>query len=282
MKILDIEQGTSEWLDLRAEKITATDAAIIMGLSPFCSPYRRFCQKLGLEAPQPITPAMERGMRLEEAARQKFKEYTNLDMQPAVIESANNPWMMASLDGLDASKRFQLEIKCPNAETHEMAKMGKVPKYYEAQIQHQLAVTGLEWSYYFTFDGTEGAIVEVERDRAFIEEMIEAERDFYRRLREFDPPSQTHLVIKTKEMETAVANYALACDMKKKAETMEKEAREMLLSISSGQSIQGFGLKLTHYFEKGRVDYAQIPELNGIDLDRYRKEPIRKSRLSFV
>ena len=414
MKLLDLEQGSQTWLEARQQKITATDASIITGVNPWCNPYILWKRKLGLEPPQPITPAMERGMRMEDEARRAFEEYTNIKVKPVVVESADkswmmasldgldasrkhqveikcpNPathamakakqvpkyyeaqiqhqlavtglewsyyfsydgsegaiveverdqafidemiekeedffrrlrefdpppqshlvvktvemqrafeeytnikvkpvvvesadksWMMASLDGLDASRKHQVEIKCPNPATHAMAKAKQVPKYYEAQIQHQLAVTGLEWSYYFSYDGSEGAIVEVERDQAFIDEMIEKEEDFFRRLREFDPPPQSHLVVKTVEMQRAVDEYCVAQDMKKKATDYEKKAREKLLSISQGNSIQGFGLKLTHYVERGRVDYMAIPELQGVNLDMYRKSPVEKTRLSFV
>lgn len=282
MKLLDLEQGSQTWLEARQQKITATDASIITGVNPWCNPYILWKRKLGLEPPQPITPAMERGMRMEDEARRAFEEYTNIKVKPVVVESADKSWMMASLDGLDASRKHQVEIKCPNPATHAMAKAKQVPKYYEAQIQHQLAVTGLEWSYYFSYDGSEGAIVEVERDQAFIDEMIEKEEDFFRRLREFDPPPQSHLVVKTVEMQRAVDEYCVAQDMKKKATDYEKKAREKLLSISQGNSIQGFGLKLTHYVERGRVDYMAIPELQGVNLDMYRKSPVEKTRLSFV
>lgn len=282
MKFIEVEQGSQPWLDLRQEKITATDASVITGANPWCNPYTLWKRKLGLEPPQHVTPAMERGMRLEEPARKKFEEYTNIKTKPAVIESASTPWMIASLDGIDSSRKYQVEIKCPNKQTHAMAKAKKIPKYYQAQIQHQLAVTGLDWSYYFSFDGIDGAIVEVERDQAFIEEMIEKEQDFFRRLREFDPPPQSHLVNKTKEMRVAVDEYRLAYDMKKKASKMEKEAKERLSLISPGNSIQGFGLKLTHYVERGRVDYSAISELEGVDMDIYRKAPTQKTRVSFV
>ncbi|MEN8236152.1 MAG: lambda-exonuclease family protein [Pseudomonadota bacterium] len=282
MKLINLEQGSTQWLNMRQEKITATDAAVIMGISPFCSPYKLWKRKLGLESPQYVTEAMKRGMRLEDEARKSFEQYTDIQMEPAVIESDDNPWMMASLDGIDTTKKHQLEIKCPNPKTHEMAKNKQLPKYYFAQIQHQLAVTGNDWSYYFSYDGKEGALVEVERDDAFITEMLEKESEFYRMLKEFDPPAQSHLVIETDEMKKAASDYMEANTLKKKATELEKKARQKLLEISDGRSIQGFGVRLSHYFEKGRVDYNAIPELQGLNLDSYRKAVTGKSRLTFV
>lgn len=82
-------------------------------------------------------------------------------------------WMMASLDGIDIDGQAILEIKCPGPSDHELAKAGKIPEKYIPQLQHQLAVTGLKLAYYFSFDGTDGVIVEIERDEIFIAKIIE-------------------------------------------------------------------------------------------------------------
>ena len=34
------------------------------------------------------------------------------------------------------------------------------------------------------------------------------------------------------------------------------------------------------YFDKGRVNYSKIPELEGVDLEAYRGMPIEKWRIS--
>jgi hypothetical protein len=61
---------------------------------------------------------------------------------------------------------------------------------------------------------------------------------------------------------------------------MKKEAREEIVNISGGDSIQGHGVKLTRYWTKGSVDYKKIPELQNIDLDKYRKQGKEQIRLS--
>ncbi len=282
MRLIQLEQGSDAWLNMRNEKITATDASVITGKNPFTSPYTLWKRKLGLEPPVQLNAAMKRGMALEDEAREKFEEYTNIKMTPAVVESDQTSWMMASLDGLSDNGEFQLEIKCPNNKTHEMAKAGELPAYYHAQIQHQLAVTGNDWSYYFTYDGSDGALVEVERDDAFICEMMEMEEDFYRRMREFDAPDQSHLVLENETMKALVSEYMEANAMKKQADKLEKELRKKLIDASEGNSIQSFGLKLTHYYQKGRVRYDAIPELQGIDLDQYRGPVEMRARVSFT
>jgi predicted phage-related endonuclease len=47
------------------------------------------------------------------------------------------------------------------------------------QVQHQISVCDVDQCYYFSFDGSSGVVVVVERDENFIKRMIEMEHEFY-------------------------------------------------------------------------------------------------------
>jgi len=176
-------QGTDEWLALRRWKITATDAAVILGENRFKTASELFDEKLFGKRSK-VTAAMQRGSDFEEDARKLFIIKTGIFVEPCVRISNKNPWMMASLDGIDVTNSHIVEIKCPGEKTHNTAKNGKVPEYYYGQLQHQMAVCSANAVYYFSFDGFDGVVIKVERNDQYIDKMIEEEKKFYDRLME--------------------------------------------------------------------------------------------------
>src|SRR5690606_6618123 len=161
-----MKQNTPEWLEMRKKFVGASDAPIIMGVSPWMTPYKLGTQKLSLDPEVKKTTRMQRGLALEDAARQWSYKQTGILVLPEVVFSDEHDFMMASLDGLDSTKECALEIKCPDPEgdDHALALMGMVPEKYYPQLQHQMIVLKLEKMFYLSFDGKEGALIEVQRD----------------------------------------------------------------------------------------------------------------------
>lgn len=188
MRLINVQQGTSEWLKWRRTKITASDAMSIMGTSPWKSILQLYEQKI-FQFEQEDNRFKARGRDLEPLALQSFEEETGLIMFPVVIESTTINWMGASLDGLTIDQKAFVEIKCPGNKDHHFADVNKmVPAKYIPQLQHQIACSGLDFAYYYSFDGERGVIIEVKRDKEFIEKMIEKEKEFWHCLQTFTPP----------------------------------------------------------------------------------------------
>src|SRR5689334_6309347 len=137
-------QNTSEWLEMRRNKIGASDAPVIMGVSPWKTPFQLWEEKLGIGKEKETTASMRRGIDMEEEARQKFEELTGHIVFPKVMFHPDYEYLMASLDGIDMDHKVAVEIKCPGREDHECAMDGVVPEKYKPQLQHQLEVTGLD------------------------------------------------------------------------------------------------------------------------------------------
>ena len=175
----ELIQNTPEWYKFRRLKIGASDAPIIMEVSPWKTPYQLWLEKTTGALP-PIAPQQRRGLDLEERARSAFEKKTGRVMFPKVVFHPSFDWMMASLDGIDVDGSSIVEIKCPGQVDHAEAKTGRIPKKYFPQLQHQLAVTGLEMVSYFSFDGNEGVIVEIGKDEHFIAKMIDLEKEFWK------------------------------------------------------------------------------------------------------
>ena len=276
-----MKQNTQEWLDFRRNKIGASDAAAIMGLSPWKTRYQVWEEKVyGKEQPQ--TGAMRRGTYYEEEAREAFQKLTGVSVKPRVIVSSERDWQMASLDGLSFDGTVFTEIKVPNKEAHQMAKNGIIADYYNIQMQHQYATSPkLEKGLYFSYlpDQKEGIVVEIKKDDLLIEEMLEQEEKFYEMMLSKTPPplSERDYALKDDANWNDAAHEWLELSRYIDSLTEKKEQlRDQLILLANGHSSKGSGIRVTRSMNKGLVNYRNIPELFGVDLDAYRGSPIEK------
>jgi putative phage-type endonuclease len=277
--IEDLEQGSLEWLKLRKTKITATDAAVIMGASHWKTSLQLYHEKLSEDNNTFRNEAMQRGIDLEPIARDLFEIKTGHKMIPKVVV---NDWTMASLDGINAWDEI-LEIKCPGPKDHSIAVSGKIPDHYYPQLQHQMYVCNSEKAFYFSFDGADGVIVEVKRDDEYIEKMIAEEFKFYMCLQQKTPPepSENDYIERNDSLwEQCASKWKTLTETIKELEKEEEDLRKQLIFLSGESNTKGAGISLCQIVRKGNVDYAKIPELKNIDLDKYRKSSINSWRIT--
>ncbi len=270
-----LEQRTDAWVKFRKNMIGASDAPIIMGESPWKTPYQLWLEKMDQGGdPFETNYAMERGNRLEDIAIESFNRKMGLAMKPKVVISENIPWMMASLDGITPCRKFILEVKCPGNEDHALAIAGHIPQKYYAQVQHQLAVTDLNMAYYYSFDGEDGVVVHVNRDDEYIDKMRVEENKFYRCMVDFiAPPLCDKDYVHKNDLAwvEVVKKYQEVSQQAKIYANEEEKYKNMLIAMSNNRNCKGGGIKLTRVGRKGTVDYSKIPELEDIDLEEYRK-----------
>lgn len=275
MKIINVEQGSKEWLSWRKTVITATDCSAIMGNNPWVTPYKCWQRKLGLIEEQKANEAMERGSRLEPKARAQFNDRYGFDMKPAVVESSEFEFLGASLDGINALGNHILEIKCGGSKLHALAEKGEIPAYYMDQMQHQLLVTRAEKCFYYSFDGENGIYIEVLPDPEFITRFMPKARSFWKGVAFFEPPSLQLSDYKDMNDSLDWKEYAKMYQETdaaiKSLEDKKDYLRKKLIELCADQSCTGHGVKVMKSIMKGRVAYDEIPEIKGIDLDKYRK-----------
>jgi len=275
-------QGTPEWLEMRKKMITATDACVIMNVSPFLTPLALWEQKLNLRPPQEKTFAMSRGSDLESEALRCFNESMGLSLRPQVVKCRCYEWAMASLDGFDG-ERVAVEIKCPGAQDHNLALNGKIPDKYYPQLQHQMLVAGLGSMWYYSFDGIGGVALKVSMDEDYQNRLLGKEKEFYKCMIEFTPPDMTERDYQIKnehEFLEVCEQYKLVKNELKLLEQFEQELRQKLVKASCGQNTIGGGLKISKSIRKGAVDYKIIPELIGVDLEMFRSDPVVSWRIT--
>lgn len=181
-----------EWLEFRRKGIGGSDAAAVLGISPFRTGVDLYYDKLGLpvEDNEGNWVAMEVGTLLEDLVARIFAKKTGLKVcpMPAMFQHPDHPWMLADIDRLvtlpDGSTAI-LECKTTNYNARDKWEYdGKpiVPPYYEAQGKHYMAVLDLDYVYYCCFYGNnedEVIIRRIDRDKDYESELIALEENFW-------------------------------------------------------------------------------------------------------
>jgi putative phage-type endonuclease len=174
-----------EWLEWRLQGIGASDAAVIMGVSPWKTYDQLLNEKVTGMDSIPENDSMKYGKQMEEEARLCFESLTGYVVFPDKrVVHPHFRWIRATLDGMDMDGNIVVEIKNANKADHFLAFNKMVPDKYFPQCQHQLLATGLDFMYYFSYrkklakKGI-GIIVEVKRDQKYIDIMLEKHRIFW-------------------------------------------------------------------------------------------------------
>lgn len=267
-------QNTQDWIDFRSDRIGASDAPIIMGVSPFKSPYQLWLEKSG-RAESKQTAIMGEGHTREEQIRQLAETKLGEIFMPTVTIHPEFDWLMASLDGLSADNKHILECKLCSKEVLAQAKAGDIPYHYRIQLQHQMMCnpTVSKSTIIFWHFG-DYATVNVEPDLALQAEILQAVATFYHvNMRQDQAPDITdadYIHIDSSEMIHAVDVWRQASDALAEAKKQEAAARQTLIELTDDGNCQGHGIKITKTYVKGRVKYDAIPELKEVDLEQYR------------
>lgn len=279
-----MEQGSKEWHDLRKSKIGASDAPVIMGVSPWKTAYELYIEKM-MGTQQEITPSMARGIALEESARERFQDKTGILMMPQVVLSSEREWQMASLDGISFDGTSILEIKHANKEVFEMAVQGDVPDYYMIQIQHALDTTGAAKCYYVVSNGEKDVWVEVFPEKKLIQKIREANERFYDRMQSGEAPALTdrdYVVKEEKSFLDLLAEYKEITDELHVKKQAQEHVKDQLIEMAKGKNTVCSKGKMTRSVCKGQVEYKLVPELIGVNLEPYRKPPCEKWRITVI
>lgn len=146
-----------EWLTARRAGIGGSDAAAIVGRNPWASPMSVYLDKIG-ELPQAeASEAMYWGTRLEDTVAEEFRRRlsdelgTDVELSRAdgILVHPDYDWMLGNIDRWASvnGSRAVLECKTTSAWNLDAWEDSRVPVPYYLQLQHYLAVTGLELGY---------------------------------------------------------------------------------------------------------------------------------------
>lgn len=158
MKVVDIEQGSEQWLDYRKGKISGTMLSDLYSKrgNRKIGFYELIAERLAVEPDD--ENRMDRGLRLEEEAIRKFCElYKKTVERVGVCVHDDYPLIINSPDGLikNGDKYTEaIEVKCLSSARHLQAVIeDAVPPEFEAQmLQYFIVNPDLEKLYFIFYD----------------------------------------------------------------------------------------------------------------------------------
>ena len=175
------------WLEARRLQVGASEAAALLGLSPWQSLYSLWAIKAGvMEAPKLESRRLQRGHRYELPIIEEVRErnptwkiepwpQAHLLVSETLPLACTPDCVVTDDDGLALG-----QIKTAN-EWSKKDWENEPPSYYQTQVQAELLVTGLERAYLFVMFGLsdEVEVIPVERHAGFCEVLTAKAKEFW-------------------------------------------------------------------------------------------------------
>jgi putative phage-type endonuclease len=283
--VLKLVQGTPAWHEHRRTMRNASETAAVLGISPWLMPYGLWLIKTG-RSTQEVTAPMAHGTKLEPEARAAYETATGEIMNPLVMQ--DGPYS-ASLDGINLAGNLIVEIKCPfrgksSSLWREVAE-GRIPDHYNAQVQHQLMVSGAATAHLWVYADGEGILLKVERQEPLMATIKDCWIEFQQFLDSDSPPPLTDADSAIRDDPAWVGAALAYLEAKRGADAADErveEARKALVGLSAHPRETGGGVSVVRLWKQGAVDYKKVPELRGVDLDRYRGQGREELRVTVL
>lgn len=181
-----------KWLEARDLGIGGSDAAVIMGMNQYKSPYQLWLEKTGqAEAPDLSgNQYVYWGTKNESNIADWFQEETGKKVKRlGTLRSKEYPFMLANVDRTVVGENAGLEIKTAGVRQYRKWKDDEIPDAYYCQCLHYMAVTGAEyWYIAVLLGGNEAKWKRIERNEEDIQHLIMAETDFWKLVETRTPP----------------------------------------------------------------------------------------------
>lgn len=248
-----------DWLGWRKQGLGSSDAATILGASPWKTARELWLEKTGRMPEQTEPSYVQRlGIEAEPRARAHYELLRGaIDMPPTCFEHPDHRYLRASLDGYHRESGRILEIKLVGRESFADAQAGKIPEHYQWQMIHQMLVSGGKSVDFYAYRDGAGALVEFARNPAMEFRLFEAERAFWGLVQSDTPPPLTDRdwldlkdpaavelfeawrLLKTAEIQTP--------EQKKRMEEMREEMRRFLIH----PRVQAGGVRMSRVKRQG-------------------------------
>ena len=168
----------AEWLEARTQGIGASEAATVVGLNPWETPYQLWRRKMGMDAPQQENFAMKAGHYLEDAVARFFadesgREVISSSAPDFMFVRPDKPFLRVSPDrlywlpGMAKNDDNKAVLECKT--TQKTIDPDDLPKHWFCQVQMNLGVAGYE----------HGSLAWLTAGRAFGYKDIDFDKEFY-------------------------------------------------------------------------------------------------------
>lgn len=180
-----------EWLALRRRAIGGSDAAAIVGLSDYSSPYAVWAEKTGKLPPSQDNEAMRQGRDLEQYVAERFCAETGKKVRREnnILYNTQFPFAHANVDRMVIGENAGLECKTTSANNLNRYGENEYSSSYYVQCMHYMMVTGMQrWYLAVLYLGRAFRVFVVERDDAEIAALAKSEQEFWELVKTGQPP----------------------------------------------------------------------------------------------
>jgi len=231
---------TEQNIENRKKGIGASEAAIVLGLNSYVSPYQLWLVKTGKAKSEDLSdvPIVHWGNVLEEPIAEEYERVSGNKIRrlTSTLFHKKYPHMLCHLDRKIEGERKHLECKFAMMARDEWGESGSdfVPLKYIVQVQHQLAVTGYdEADLAVLIGGYDFRIYPFKRDEALIARIEKDVTAFWQCVETDTPPAlrdsvdaalmypfnQGDMLVADDDIELTIADY---CSIRQQ----EKELKE--------------------------------------------------------
>lgn len=190
-RISTAKMSHADWLEHRRHSIGGSDAAALLGMNPWVSPYALWADKTGRLQEKPDNEAMRQGRDLEFYVAQRWEETTGKSVRRcnAILKNSDYPWAHANIDRDVVGENAGLECKTTSVMQLKKFKNGEYPEQYYAQCVHYMAVTGADRWYLAVLILNQGFYdFVIERDQEEIDALMKMELRFWELVQRDTPP----------------------------------------------------------------------------------------------
>lgn len=274
--------STEEWLEIRKSGLGGSDAAAVLGISPWNSPYALWAEKTGQYAPNRSSSFyLNAGHILEGYVASCVQDELGIELKEDTSVFCNDahPFMLATVDRFGVDEDILVECKTTGEYGIQHWANG-VPDYYECQVRHYMAVLEIEKAYVGVLfvpnalrqavaagDAVESEIEScvfrnyvLERDMFYESSLISAETRFWDLVTSHTPPElDTSDATKDALMHLSTAGNQEIATRQYTDWTRRLELKNQIAKLVK---------------EADELDRKCIMALNGKEIATYRENPI--------
>ncbi len=279
-----------EWKKFRSSGVGASDAAVVLGISPWQSPLSLYYQKRGEIPDQFENKQMSMGKKLEAVVVEMYAEETGRAVYPNrdIYRLIEKPHILATPDAL-TDENGGVEAKTA---VYAGAKKwdDEVPIYYQAQAQHQMLVMGWDWvDFPVLKSGVEFEIHRVLRDEKVIRDIEAAVDRFWEQVQKgIAPEADGHEVTSkalaafygSSDPDSVIECDPAVLDIVRKLEAVKEHIKdsEGEKAFYENQLKALIGSHEIALIEGKKAFSWKVSERTSIDIDGFRKAFPRASK----
>ncbi|KAB8139066.1 hypothetical protein F9U64_01320 [Gracilibacillus oryzae] len=178
-----VDMSHQEWLQERTKGIGGSDAATVLGLNKYKTPFELFLEKTGQSlVDDEQAEAAYFGNQLEDLVAKEFEIRSGKKVRKHnfMMQHQKHQFIMANIDRKVVGEDALLECKTASAYLAKDWEGDEIPDSYLVQVQHYLGVTGYKKAYIAVLIGGQRFVwKEIERDDELIKMIFDAEIHFW-------------------------------------------------------------------------------------------------------